>query len=89
MKTKKKKTYFKHENFKKKNSKRVLIHTWGGNKMQRRHEHVRTMHKKYEKNAQDNKKTQKETKTWAAARGECDLTLQGSPSGRNLSDVRT
>jgi hypothetical protein len=45
--------------------------------------------KKHKEKSQDDKNESKEVNKWAAARGESDLALQGSPSERNLSDVQT
>jgi hypothetical protein len=45
--------------------------------------------KEHRENAQDDKNEPKEAKKWAEARGESNLTLQDSPSGRNLNDDRT
>jgi hypothetical protein len=50
---------------------------------------LRSTQKKYRKNAQDDRKNQKRGESDVRRQGECDLTLQGSPFERNLSDVQT
>jgi hypothetical protein len=55
--------------------------------MQRRHVHVGNTHKNHKEKAQDDKQNKKRGESDVQCKGECDLTLQDSPSGRNLSDV--
>jgi hypothetical protein len=47
------------------------------------------MHKNQRENAQDEKKNKEKEKSDVRSQGESDLTLHGSPSRRNINDVRT
>jgi len=51
--------------------------------------HLGNTYKNHKEKAQDNKQNKKRGESDMRHQGECDLTLQGSPSRRNLSDVRT